>query len=531
MRDLGDRLEHAGAGIMRDARERDDALAGIEREWRSRRAKAATQHRDIAFLPGTEALLWRTREFDERHPEELPKATADLARDCESVRHRWKRFGHALKQIADCSDTPEPPGEATCKAMAEAEGILADGRLSARLLDTGRLLPVKDVLAELNGRRTAEGRILGLRKDLGRIEAEAERQGCHPFHVAGYGRFVERLAGFGHDLPPDLAGMVDGLPGLEARDRGIRHRVREVTGFDARRRRIVERAARWRPETPLGRSLASSYGRWARSAPKVVERGETLAKDPLISPDDRKALERATVRIKDTLDACGLEARHVRTFEEIGDRAEKEGCHRYFVEGYGSWVRDLGQQACVGPGKNALAARERLLRDDMRVAQACVEGLEDDLAKAVQEREEGGERFVSEMHPYAGWKREATRHVGYFRHVLGDRDRYGPHLDRVPGLERRMREMAATITETVRRDAPVRKEVEAAYKVRMERERAIRQRERELERSRSPSRYMGPRSTTGGRQLQYAIRGQLAETPFCRRVVQMSSLHDRTSWA
>ena len=55
-----------------------------------------------------------------------------------------------------------------------------------------------------------------------------------------------------------------------------------------------------------------------------------------------------------------------------------------------------------------------------------------------------------------------------------------------------MREMAATITETVRRDAPVRKEVEAAYKVRMERERAIRQRERELERSRSPSRYMGP---------------------------------------
>ena len=196
MRELGDRLDEAGAGITRAVQERDEALAGIERDWRSRRAKAATQHRDIAFLPGTEALLWRSREFEERHPGVLPKATADLARDCESVQHRWKRFGHAVKELADCAETSEPPGKATCKAMAEAEEILADDRLSRRVLDTGHLLTVKDLLADLNERRAAEDRIQDLRKDLGKIEAEAERQGCHPFHVAGHRRFVERLAGF-----------------------------------------------------------------------------------------------------------------------------------------------------------------------------------------------------------------------------------------------------------------------------------------------------------------------------------------------
>ena len=490
LRELGDRLDGAGAGIVQAVRERDGALAGIERDWRSRRAKAAMQHRDIAFLPGTEALLWRTREFEERHPGVLPKATADLARDCESVQHRWERFGHALKEIADCAETSQPPGEATCKAMAEAEGILADDRLSARLLDTGRLLPVQDLLAELNERRAAADRILDLRKDLGKIEAEAERQGCHPFHVAGYGRFVERLAGSPDALPPDLAGMVDGLPGLEARDRGIRHRVREVTDFEARRRRIVERAARWRPETPLGTSMASSYGRWARSAPKVIERGETLARDPLISPEDRKALERAAARIRDTLDACGLEARHLRTWEGILDRAEREGCHRYFVKGYGDWVRGLGRRAIVAPGGNAFAIRERAVRDEMRGREAWVERIDKDLAKAVAEREDGGEPFVSEMHPYARWQDHATQHVGRLNRILDDRESYGPHLDRVPGMERRMREAAATITETVTRDAPVRKEVEAAYKVQMEREKEARQRELELERRQGPSHSM-----------------------------------------
>ncbi len=480
----------AAEGAERADSARDRELAAIGREWRSRRAKAAARDRDIAFLPGTEALLGRTREFDEGHPGALPEATADLARDCGDVRRRWERLTAVAGELARC-DASGAPGKAVRRAMTEAGELLADDRLSARAGREGIRAPLEAILGTLEDRRAAADRIGELRRERDAIEAEAERLGCHPFHAAGHRRFVERLAGFGDDLPPDLAGMVEELPGLEAKDRGIRDRVREVTAFEDRRRNIIERAAWWRPESPLGTGLATSYGRWKLSAPKVIERGETLAKDPLVLPDDRKALERATARIRDTLDGCGLEARHLRTWERILDGAEAQGCHRYFVKGYGSWVDDLGQQACVGPGKNALAARERLLRDDMRVAQACVEGLEDDLAKSVREREEGGERFVSAMHPYAGWKREAMDRVRYFRHVLGDRDRYGPHLDRVPGLEKRLREAAATISETVARDAPVRKEVEAAYKVQLEREREIRERERELERARNPSRYMG----------------------------------------
>ena len=88
------------------------------------------------------------------------------------------------------------------------------------------------------------------------------------------------------------------------------------------------------------------------------------------------------------------------------------------------------------------------------------------------------------MHPYPRWKREAERSVGELRDILSDRERYDRHLARVPGLERRLRRMAAAVSETVRRDAPVRKEVEAAYKREMERE-------RELERIRGKSRYMG----------------------------------------
>ena len=371
--------------------------------------------------------------------------------------------------------------------MAEAEEILADDRLSRRVLDTGHLLTVKDLLADLNERRAAEDRIQGLRKDFGKIEAEAERQGCHPFHVAEHRRFVERLAGFEQDLPPDLAAMVEELPGLEARDRGIRHRVREVTGFEAKRRRIIERAARWRPERALSKSMAGSYGRWARSAPKMIERGEALARDPLVSPDDRKDLEKALPRMKAAPDADGLDALHLWRWERILDRAEAQGCHRYFVKGYRNWVDDLGQQACVGPGKNALAARERLLRDEMAVREASVKRIDEELAKAAAEREAGGERFVSEMHPYAGWQREAERSVGALDRVLDDRERYGPHLDRVPGMEKRMRETAARVTETLRRDAPVRKEVEATYKEKMEREMEILQRELELEKSQSPS--------------------------------------------
>ena len=491
MRDLGDRLERVGDGLMRAARERDDALAGIEKEWRSRRAKVAHQDRDIAFLPGTEALLERTREFGERHPGALPDATADLAKDCESVRGRWKRFEHAAKELADCAATPEPPGEAACRAMAEAEGILADERLSARILDQGDFLTVKDLLADLNERRAAEDRVLDLRKDLETIEAEAERQGCHPFHVAGHRRFIERLKGFGHDLPPDLAGMVEELPGLEARDRGIRHRVREVTDFEARRRGIIEWAAWWRPERPMGKSLASSYGRWTRAAPKVIERGETLASDALLSPDDRKALERAMTRIRAAPDADGLDALRVWRWEGILDQAERQGCHRYFVKGYHGFVTELERSPCKSPENTDFGIRERTAWHEMLCREGWVRHVDSELARAVEERERGGERFVTEMHPYARWRHEATRWARDARKVLGDPETYGPHIARVPGLEKRLRETAAAVTETVRRDAPVRKEVEAAHKRRMELERETRQRELELERSRRPSRYMG----------------------------------------
>ena len=79
----------------------------------------------------------------------------------------------------------------------------------------------------------------------------------------------------------------------------------------------------------------------------------------------------------------------------------------------------------------------------------------------------------------------------FTREVLGDPETYGLHVARVPGLEKRLREPAAAVTETVRRDAPLRKEVEAARRMQMERERETRQRELDLERSRRPSRYMG----------------------------------------
>ena len=491
MSDLGDRLERAGDGIMRAARERDDALAEIEKEWRSRRAKVAHQDRDIAFLPGTEALLERTREFGERHPGALPEATADLAKDCESVRGRWKRFEHAARELADCAATPEPPGEAACKAMAEAEGILADDRLSARILNQGDFLTVKDLLAELNERRAAEDRILDLRKDLGTIEAEAERQGCHPFHVAGHRRFIERLAGFGHDLPPDLAGMIEERPELEARDRGIRRRVGEVTDFEARRRRIIEWAAWWRPERALSKSMASSYGRWTRAAPKMIEQGETLAGDPLLSPDDRKALERALTRIVAAPDADGLDALRLWKWEGILDQAERQGCHRYFVKGYHGFVTELERSPCRSLENTHFGIRERTAWHEMLCRDGWVRHIDNELARAARQREQGGERFVSEMHPYARWRHEATRWVKDARKVLGDPETYGPHVARVPGLEKRLRETAAAVTETVRRDAPVRREVEAAHRMQVEREREIRQRELELERSRRPSRYMG----------------------------------------
>lgn len=120
-----------------------------------------------------------------------------------------------------------------------------------------------------------------------------------------------------------------------------------------------------------------------------------------------------------------------------------------------------------------------------------VRHIDKELARAVKQREQGGERFVSEMQPYARWRHEAERWVEDTRHVLDRPETYGPHIARVPGLEKRLRETAAAVSETVRRDAPVRNEVEAAHHKQMEIEREKWQREQELEKSRKPSRYMG----------------------------------------
>ena len=278
--------------------------------------------------------------------------------------------------------------------------------------------------------------------------------------------------------------MVKEMPALEARDREIRQGVREVTDFVARRREIIDRAARRRPDRPLGKGLASSYGRWTRSAPKVTARGERLARDPLLAPDDRKTLEKALACIRAAPDADGLDARSLKEWEEIGDRAEEQGCHRFFVEGYDAFVDGLDAAPSGTPEFNVFAVDRRSERWDMQAEQARLRWVDHHLAKALRERNEGGEAFVLEMHPYPRWKREAARTVGELRDVLSDRERYDRHLAQVPGLERRLRETAAAVSDTIRRDAPVRKKVEAAHERQMERE-------RELERSRSPSRYMG----------------------------------------
>ncbi len=478
----------AANGAERAGDRRDRELAAIERDWRSRRARAAAQGRDIAFLPGTEALLRRTRAFGERRPGVLSRATADLARGCEGARHRWKRFGRVTGELADFAKAPEPPGEDARRAMAEAEALLADGRLAARALDTGALAPMRSALAALNGRRAYGDRFRDLRRERDAVAAEAERQGCHPFHVAGHRRLVERLEGFGDGLPPDLAAMVEELPGLEARDRGIRHRVREVTGFEARRRRIIERAARWRPEAPLGTGMASGYGRWKRSAPKVIGRAETLAGDPLVSPEDRRALERALARMRAAPDADSLDALRLWRWERILDRAEERGCHRYFVTGYHGFVTGLGRSPVDSVESHRFGVRKRTVLHDMMGREGRVRHVDEELARLVRQREAGGDRFVSEIQPYAWWRHEAERRVEDAREILADPGTYGPHVDRVPGLEKRPRETAAAVSETVVRDAPWRREVEAA---RMERGSEARQREREQERSRGPSRSMG----------------------------------------
>ncbi len=197
MRGLGDRLGRAGPGIRRAERE----LSAIESDWQGSRIRAGLTGGHVAFLPETGALLARTADFALEHAGALPKATADLARDCEDVRRRWRRFGQVSGELARFAKAPEPPGEAARRAMAEAEALLADGRISARALDTGALAPVRSALDDLDGRRAAEERVRGLQKERDALMAEAERRGCHPFHAPGHRRLVERLAGLGPGLP------------------------------------------------------------------------------------------------------------------------------------------------------------------------------------------------------------------------------------------------------------------------------------------------------------------------------------------
>ena len=483
MRDLGLRLDRAGDRVREAVRVRD-ASDRIEREWQRCRIKAGLQKEHVAFLPETGALVERTREFARQHRGALAEATAEAVRDCEDLRLRWDRLRSVAGELGKTAGTPEAPGEPERKAMAEAESLMRDDRLSGKAEREGIRVPLGAVLDILNARLSDEERIRGLRKDRQALEAEAERKGCHPFHAPSSAAFVERLEKCGLDLPPDLAQMVEERPALEARDREIRQGVREVTDFVARRRRIIERAARWRPDSPLKRTGLGGYARWTRAAPKTVERGERLAKDPLLSPEDGKALEAALARIRAAPDSDGLDAQRLRTWEGICDKADAQGCHRYFVDGYYGFVRELKWSPCDSPENTRFGVRERTVLHKMMGEEAWLKSKDEKLARIIKEREDGGERFVSEVHPYAWWQSEAERHVKEAGWMLDDPETYDRHFERMPGLEKRLREAVATVEEAIRRDAPERKAVEAAHAERMERE-------REATRSRDRGRYMG----------------------------------------
>ena len=483
MRDLGIRLDRAGGRIREAVRVRADA-GGIEKDWQGCRLKAALQKEHVAFLPETGALVERTAEFVRQHPGALPEATAEAARDCGSLRLRWDRLRSVAGDLGKSADTSEAPGESERKAMAEAEDLLRDDRLSGKAEREGIRVPLAAVLGILNARLSDRERILGLQGQRQALMAEAEREGCHPFHLPGYDRLMSRLGNSGRDLPRDLAEMVEEVPALEARDREIRQGVREVTDFVARRREIIDRAARRQPDRPLKRTGVGSYARWTKAAPKMIARGERLARDALLSSEDGKALQDALARIRAVPEADGLDARSLKTWEELNDRAVEQGCHRWFVDGYEDFVRGLDGGPHRSPEFNWFAVDERRMCDEMQSQAARLWHFDNVLAKALREREEGGEAFVSKMHPYPRWQRDAMHHVKELRTVLDDRERYDRHLDRVPGLEKRLRDSIAAVEGAIRNDAPERKAVEAAHEVQMERE-------REATRSRDRGRYMG----------------------------------------
>ena len=218
MRELGDRLDRVGPRIRRAERE----LSAIERDWQGFRIKAGLKMEHVAFLPETGALLKRTADFALEHAGALPKATADAARACESLRQRWGRLQGLAREIGKGLDGSGAPGKAARKAMAEAENLLRDDRLSGKAERAGIRAPLTAALGILNARLSRQELIGDLQRDREALMAEARRERCHPYRAPGYDRFMERLGSAGHDLPPDLAGMVREMPGLDAQWHFIR---------------------------------------------------------------------------------------------------------------------------------------------------------------------------------------------------------------------------------------------------------------------------------------------------------------------
>lgn len=262
------------------------------------------------------------------------------------------------------------PGPFICRTMLEAEELLIDERISQKATLERLREPVIATLTALDERRAVEDLVKDLRKDRAALEAEAARRGCHVFHVDGYGRFMERVSDFAHYMLDDLSAMLADQPKLQAADRRLREGLDAVVAFDARRRKIIKRAANRRPDMPLDRSLLTSYGHWVRAAPTWIAWIRYMEGHALFRPEDRPRLERALRRITDTADGCSLEARHLWALEEVCDKAEAEGCHRYFVEGYDSFFKGLSNQAFYEPYRNTLAVRERGVYGDMQRAEA-----------------------------------------------------------------------------------------------------------------------------------------------------------------
>jgi len=482
---LGNRLERCGTRISRAAKDRAKALDGIERDWARLRSRAMMGARDIALLPDTEEAMARTRAFAERYPGALPKRLQDHMADCERVQSRWKRLVHVADVLVTCAKSEQPADETVCEAMAEAEVLIEDDRLSDKALHDGLSVPVEAALIKLRERRSLEERAQDLRKSWQAFEAEAQQQGCHPFQIAGCDRFLKRLSEFEHDLPPDLAA----LPEQAVRYRKVQRDRAAVMAFDLRRRKIIGRAATWFPNTPLERSLLTSYGRWARSAPNMIDRGKRLLDDALLSPQERKTVEKALERITSALDGCGLEARHLGAFEDLMDKAEAQGCHRYFVQGYDAFYKGLG--IWTNAGRNAFSANERAVHDKMAIDAYHVHRLDKELTEALQQRTDGGDPFVSVVYPYHTWKCNAQDNLKSVRYVFNDMESYGPHLDRVPGFEERLRQTAASVSELIKRDAPKRKKVEADYLENVRHQSELRAQARERDRMLYPSRSIG----------------------------------------